>query len=99
MGQLIARPTDGIEKTDINVDYQTYGIEGESDYAIDGNGEYGYDYGELEGKSDHTQRNTRLKVWIISLQHVDMIDWTLQHSQKQRSKESAVSLWSFSVLS
>ena len=74
MGQLIARPRDGIEKTDINVDYQTYGIEGESDYAIDGNGEYGYDYGELEGKSDRSQRITRLKVWIKLLQHVDMID-------------------------
>ena len=98
MGQLIARPRDGIEKTDINIDYQTYGIEGESDYAIDGNGEYGYDYGELEGKSDRSQRITRLKVWIKLLQHVDMIDWTLIHSRKQRSKESAVSLWSFSAL-
>ena len=51
MGQLITRPTGGIEKTDINLDYQTYGIEGESDYAIDGNGEYDYDYGDMEGKS------------------------------------------------
>ena len=66
MGQLIARPRDGIEKADINVDYQTYGIEGESDYAIDGNGEYGYDY-ELEGKNERIQCITRLKVGIMSI--------------------------------
>ena len=64
MGQLIARPTGGIEKTDINLDYQTYGIEGERDYAIDGNSEYDCHYDDMEGTSDRpsTQRITRLKV-------------------------------------
>ena len=38
MGQLITRPEGGIEKTDINVYYATYG-EGDT-YAMDGNEEY-----------------------------------------------------------
>ena len=95
MGQLITRFTGGIEKTDINLDYQTYGIEGESDYAIDGNGEYDYDYDDMEEKSNRpsAQRITRKKVicWYT-------IDYPLKHSQKQRSEESAVSVWSFSLL-
>ena len=64
MGQLIARLTGGIEKTDINLDYQTYGMEGERDYAIDGNGEYDLDYDDMEGTSDQpgTRRITRQKV-------------------------------------
>ena len=64
MGQLIARFTGGIEKTDINLDYQTYGVEGERDYAIDANGEYDYDYDTMEGGGDRpsTQRITRPKV-------------------------------------
>ena len=40
--------------------------------------EYGYDY----EKSDHTQRITRLKVWIILSQHVDMVDLTLNFKPK-----------------
>ena len=40
MGQLITRLTGGIEKRDINLDYETYGREGEADYAMDHNGEY-----------------------------------------------------------
>ena len=40
MGQLITWLTGGIEKTDINIEYETYGIEGERDYATDRNGEY-----------------------------------------------------------
>ena len=64
MGQLIARFTGGIEKADINLDYETYGVEGERDYAIDGNGEYDYDYDDMEGTSDRpsTRRITRPKV-------------------------------------
>ena len=38
MGQLITRLTGGIEKRDINLDYQTYG-DGDA-YATDANGEY-----------------------------------------------------------
>ena len=64
MGQLFARPTGGIEKTDINLDYQTYAVEGERDYAIDGNDEYDSHYDDMEGTSDcpSTQRITRPKV-------------------------------------
>ena len=51
MGQIIPRLTGGIEKTDINPDYQTYGNGG--NYAIDGNGEYQpSDYDEVEETSD-----------------------------------------------
>ena len=39
MGQLVTRITGGIEKRDINPDYQTYGGEGDADYAVDCNGE------------------------------------------------------------
>ena len=58
MGQLIARLRGGIEKTDINLDYQTYAVEGERDYAIDGNCEYDYEYDDMEGGGDRpsTQR-------------------------------------------
>ena len=38
MGQLVTRATGGIEKRDINPDYETYG-NGDT-YAIDGNDEY-----------------------------------------------------------
>ena len=64
MGQRIARPTGGIEKTDINYDYQTYGIESEYDYAIDGNDEYDCHYDDVEGTSDRpsTQSITQSKV-------------------------------------
>ena len=64
MGQLITRLTGGIEKTDVNLDYQTYGVEGERDYATDRNGEYDYDYDDMEGGGDRpsTQRITRPKV-------------------------------------
>ena len=37
MGQSI---TGGIEKEEINLDYQTYGREGDVDYVVDSNGEY-----------------------------------------------------------
>ena len=51
MGQIITRLTGGIEKRDINLDYQTYG-DGDA-YAIDANGEYQpSDYDEVEGKDD-----------------------------------------------
>ena len=64
MGQLIARLTGGMEKTDINLDYQTYGMEGERDYAIDGNDEYDSHYDDMEGTSDRpsTRRIARSKV-------------------------------------
>ena len=64
MGQLIARLTGGIEKTDVNLDYQTYGVEGERDYAIDGNDEYDSHYDDMEGTSDRpsTRRIARPKV-------------------------------------
>ena len=64
MGQLIAGLTGGIEKTDINLDYQTYGVEGERDYGIDGNDEYDAHYDDMEETSDHpsTRRITRPKV-------------------------------------
>ena len=37
MGQSISG---GIEKEEINLDYQTYGREGDVDYVMDNNGEY-----------------------------------------------------------
>lgn len=40
MGQLIARPTGRIVKTDINQDYRTYGNAGDVDYVTDGNDGY-----------------------------------------------------------
>ena len=40
MGQLIARHTDRLEKQEVNPNYQTYGREGDTDYAVDYNGEY-----------------------------------------------------------
>ena len=64
MGQLIARLTGGIEKTDVNLDYQTYGVEGERDYAIDGNDEYDSHYDDMEETSERpsTRRIARPKV-------------------------------------
>ena len=66
MGQIITRLTGGIEKQDINLDYETYGIEGERDYATDRNGEYDYDYDNMEetNESQGTQRTARPKVKI-----------------------------------
>ena len=66
MGQLITRSTGGIEKTDINEDYRTYG-EGDN-YAIDGNDEYQpSDYDEVEERNDavRTRRFTPPKVGIF----------------------------------
>ena len=65
-GQLITRLTGGIEKTDINLDYETYGIEGERDYATDRNGEYDYDYDNMEetNNSQDAQRTTQSKVMM-----------------------------------
>ena len=51
MGQIITRFTGGVEKTDIDVDYQTYG-DGDA-YAIDANDEYqASDYEEAEERND-----------------------------------------------
>ena len=66
MGQIITRSTGGIEKTDINEDYRTYG-EGDN-YAIDGNDEYQpSDYDEVEERNDavRTRRFTPPKVGIF----------------------------------
>ena len=57
MGQIITWLTGGIEKRDINLDYQTYG-DGDA-YAIDGNDEYQpADNDEVEERNDgvRTQR-------------------------------------------
>ena len=63
MGQLVTR----VEKTDINLDYQTYG-DGDA-YAIDGNSEYQpSDYDDMEETSDRmkTRRFTpNAKVWMM----------------------------------
>ena len=70
MGQIITRLTGGIEKRDINLDYQTYG-DGDA-YAIDANGEYQpSEYDEVEERDDvrGTHRFTPPKVRII-LQNV-----------------------------
>ena len=54
MGQLYTLLTGGIMKKDINVYYDTYGFEGERDYAVDGNGEYQpSDYDEVYDTNDH----------------------------------------------
>ena len=66
MGQLITRLTGGIEKQDINLEYETYGIEGERDYATNRNVEYDYDYDNMEetNESQGTQHTARPKVKI-----------------------------------
>ena len=54
-------------KKDINVYYDTYGFEGERDYAIDNNGEYQpSDYDELYEVDNHmsTRGTRRPEVWI-----------------------------------
>ena len=54
-------------KKDINVYYDTYGFEGECDYAIDNNGEYQpSDYDELYEVDNHmsTRGTRRPQVWI-----------------------------------
>ena len=94
MGLLITRLTGGIEKQDINLEYETYGIEGERDYATDRNVEYDYDYDNMEetNESQGTQHTARPKVKIkCSLLKVRIR--ILIHSQKQRNKESVVSAW------
>ena len=51
MGQHVTKVTGGIEKTDINLDYETYG-DGDT-YAIDGNCEYqSSDLNEVEEAYD-----------------------------------------------
>ena len=70
MGQIITWLTGGIEKRDINLDYQTYG-DGDA-YAIDANGEYQpSDYDEVEERDDvrGTRRFTPPRVRMI-LQNV-----------------------------
>ena len=65
MGQLVTRLTGGIEKTDVNPNYQTYG-DGDT-YAIDGNGYYQpSDYDDMEETSD---RSSRIKVLMTLRAH------------------------------
>ena len=67
MGQLYARLSGGIMKKDMNVDYDTYGFEGDRDYAIDNNGEYQpSDYDEMYEVDNHmsTRGTRRPQVWI-----------------------------------
>ena len=53
MGQLITKPKAKVVKEDINQDYQTYGKEGELDYAVDHNEQYQpSDYDEMEETSE-----------------------------------------------
>ena len=40
MGQMVGKVSERVEKEDINPYYQTYGREGEADYAVDCNGEH-----------------------------------------------------------
>ena len=64
MGQLITRFTGGVEKRDINLEYQTPG----NAYAIDGNDEYQpSDNDEVEERNTgvRTQRFTTPKVGMI----------------------------------
>ena len=70
MGQLVTRLTGGIEKTDVNPNYQTYG-DGDT-YAIDGNGYYQpSDYDDMEETSDrmNTGCSSRIKVLMTLLVH------------------------------
>ena len=69
MSRLIVWLTGGIEKADINLDYQTYGMEGERDYAIDGNDEDDSHYDDMEETSERpsTRRIARPKVHFIIL--------------------------------
>ena len=67
MGQLYTRLSGGIMKKDINVDYDTYGFEGERDYAIDNNCEYQPSYyDEMYEVDNHmsTRETRRPQVWI-----------------------------------
>ena len=70
MGQLYTLLTGGIMKKNINVYYDTYGFEGEHDYATDGNGEYQpSDYDEIYDTNDHIsikRRRTTTPVRINS---------------------------------
>ena len=88
MGQLITRLTGGIEKRDINLDYQTYG-DGDA-YATDANGEYQpSDYDEVEERDDvkGTRRFTPAKVRMI-LQNV--VNFNPQQQQQQAKRCSCV---------
>ena len=40
MGHLASKVSERVEKEDINPNYQTYGREGDADYAVDRNGLY-----------------------------------------------------------
>ena len=70
MGQLVTRLTGGIEKRDVNPNYETYG-DGDA-YAIDGNGYYQpSDYDDMEETSDRmrSRRSSRIKVLMTLRVH------------------------------
>ena len=70
MGQLVTRLTGGIEKRDVNPNYETYG-DGDA-YAIDGNGYYQpSDYDDMEETSDRMSsgRSSRIKVLMTLRVH------------------------------
>ena len=87
MGQIITWLTGGIEKRDINLDYQTYG-DGDA-YVIDGNGEYQpSDYDQVEERNDgmRTQRFSPPKVRMAWQEHDD-VKWNCYSQQQaKRSK-------------
>ena len=70
MGQLVTRLTGGIEKRDVNPNYETYG-DGDA-YAIDGNDYYQpSDYDDMEETSDRmsSRRSSRIKVLMTLRVH------------------------------
>ena len=63
MGQSVARLRDGVEKVDINLDYETYGKEGDADYAVDHNGEYqSSDYDDMEETKASNSIQTKVSI-------------------------------------
>ena len=66
MGQLITRFTRGVEKRDINLEYQTPG-DGNA-YAIDGNDEY-----QPSDNDEVEERNAGVRTQRFSLPKVGMI--------------------------
>ena len=64
MGQLVTRLTGGIEKRDVNPNYETYG-DGDA-YAIDGNGYYQpSDYDDMEETSDRMRSRRFLRIKVL----------------------------------
>ena len=80
MGQLITKPKAKVVKEDINQDYQTYGKEGELDYAVDHNEQYQpSDYDEMEETSEDYECS---KVSVL----IDFVTCNKHCRQKQRNQ-------------